>query len=101
MQCTKSFGYASVLVTFLYITLSVISLYTFGSSVGNGDTSTILHNLGNECSNNSTCPWESTVLRFMFLIVLACHIPFAFFSGKESLLIVIDEIDRKSISKAL
>ena len=101
MQCTKSFGYASALVTFLYITLSVISLYTFGSSIGNGDTSTILHNLGKECSDCSSCPWESTVLRFMFLVVLACHIPFAFFSGKESLLIVIDEIDRKSISKAL
>ena len=92
---------ASLLVTILYVTLAVISLYTFGSSIGSDDTATILKNLGNECIKDSSCPWESTVLRYIFLVVLACHIPFIFFSGKESLLIIIDELDRKSISKAL
>jgi hypothetical protein len=35
------------------------------------------------------------------MIVLACHIPYNFISGKESLLIIVEEIRRQSMSQAL
>ena len=68
----------------------------FGSAV----QSSILGNVGDECADGD-CPVESVVLRFLFLIVIACHIPFIFFSGKEGVLIVLDEVSRRSISQAL
>ena len=101
MAATKSFGYACLIVTILYIFMSSICIYSFGSGIK--EHSSILDNLGDECSPDDPeqCPFESKLLRAMFLVVLSCHIPFIFFSGKEGLLIIIDEIDRKSISKAL
>jgi hypothetical protein len=44
---------------------------------------------------------ENYVMQFLFLIILACHVPYLFFSGKEAILIIIDEIMRKSISFTL
>jgi hypothetical protein len=35
------------------------------------------------------------------LIIYVFHLPPCFFPGKEAMLIIIDEIDRRSISKAL
>jgi hypothetical protein len=37
----------------------------------------------------------------LFAVILACHIPYLFFSGKEALLIIVDEIMRKTISTSL
>ena len=40
-------------------------------------------------------------MEILFLTILGCHIPYIYFSGKEALLIVVDEIMRRSISLVL
>jgi len=37
----------------------------------------------------------------MFMIIAAMHIPIVFFVGKDTVLIIIDEIMRKTTSRAL
>jgi len=43
----------------------------------------------------------SYIIRISFMIVLACHIPYIFYFTKESLLIMIDETRRRSMTHAL
>lgn len=40
-------------------------------------------------------------MQLFFLVILACHIPYLYFSGKESILIIVDEIMRGSTSLAM
>ncbi len=75
----------------IYCTLAVLSIYMFGSSI----SSNVMDNIDAEVG------WESLVLRVAFLIVIACHIPFIFFAGKECFLNMYFELTRRSISKAL
>jgi len=80
-----------VFVFILYTSVGLLSVYMFGSGVD----SNVLDNV-NEESNTS-----SYIIRFMFLIVLACHIPYIFYFGKEGLLIFVDECMKRSMSKEL
>jgi len=43
----------------------------------------------------------SYIIRVSFLIVLACHIPYIFYTGKESMLIFLVEAIDKQMSRAL
>ncbi len=82
----------SLVISFaIYIALSVLSIYMFGSTVNQN----VLNNVVEMKS------LASFIIRISFLIVLACHIPYVYFSGKESLLIMIDEVRFNSMSKPL
>ena len=83
------------MVAIIYTFLAIFCFFLFGGSLDEG--SDVMDNINSEGKDY----WESFILRFLFLIVLACHIPFIFFSGKEALLIMIDEFNNQSISSAL
>ena len=92
---TKTVTYGICLTSCIYLFLSLVCIFLFGKSVG---VSTNVMDCINKEYIIDPNRWESFVLQFLFMVVLACHIPFVFFSGKESLCIVIDELDRKSVS---
>jgi len=86
----------------IYFSVATVSILMFGTEI----ESSVLLNIGQESQDNSlpkgsTKFWEAYIVQISFMIVIACHIPFIFFSGKEGLCILIDELDRKSISSAL
>lgn len=92
----KSITLGMILVLSIYVFLAISDIFTYGSKT----ESSVLDNIGNPFDDGSV-RWEAYLMQFLFLVILACHIPYIFFSGKESLLIIIDEIMRKSISLSL
>lgn len=82
-----------------YWVVGTIGCLMFGSSL----ESSVLLNIGAARHNDDPSKgfWEAYICQISFMLVLMCHIPFVFFSGKEAVLIIIDELQRRSISNAL
>lgn len=95
----KVVAISSSYASFLYILTGVIGMFMFGRTVGLD--SNIINNVGYEYEQSDGVHWECFGLRLLFLIIYVFHLPPCFFPGKEAMLIIIDEIDRRSISKAL
>lgn len=60
----------------------------------------MLNNIGQKYEGGKVY-WEAYLMQAIFLVIMACHIPFVNFAGKESLLIIVDEAHRKSISATI
>ena len=74
----------------IYVSLAITSIYKFGGTI----FESVLDNVDEETN------FESYIIRVSFLLVIACHVPYVFFSGKESLCILVDEIIRGKMTKA-
>ena len=81
-NCFKTCAYAIGACTGIYIIVGLLGIFFFGMVI----EKSILANIADEGKI-----WESITLRLIFLLVLACHIPFIFFTGKESVLAMVDE----------
>ena len=78
---SESIAIASAMSTLIYISVGILSIYTFGSELSDS----VLDNIDEESNV------YSYIVRSAFLLVLACHIPYIFFPAKESFLIIVDE----------
>ena len=87
----KAVGLGLSYVLAVYVTLGIISVYLFGSDINES----VLDNIAAETTISSY------VIRISFLLVLGCHIPYVFFSGKESICIIVDELKRGSMTESL
>ena len=73
----------------IYMGLAIVATYEFGSSLQHS----ILDSVDEQEHMTS-----SYLIRFSYLLGLLLHIPFVFFSGKESVLIMIDETWNRTLS---
>lgn len=87
----KAVNSTIVLVSFVYLSVSLFVIYMFGSAVNK----VFFENLKRL---NGKLTWEGLVVRIAYLIIVACHIPYIYFACKEAALIMVDEIQRKTIS---
>lgn len=87
----KAIGLGMVETCIIYLTCGIIAVYLFGSSI----SSDIMTNINEETS------FVSYLIRISFMVLLACHIPYVFFLGKEGACVVVDEIMTGSMSKSL
>ena len=82
------------LSTVFFTVVAVLGVYIFGSVV----------NLSGEVMHidlDSLQSWETLACQVIFLLLLCLNIPFMFFLGKDSLLLIIEETSRSSISNFL
>jgi len=76
----------------IYVVVGIVGVLAYGEDI-KGD---IMINI----SGQPDKPVSNYILMTMFMIIAAMHIPIVFFIGKESILIIVDELMRKSSTKS-
>lgn len=97
----KVFGIATLIAIFIFSGVSLLGILIFGANIvqsGGNLIGNIDREVALDTGNNH---WEAYVMRLLYFIIVITHTPPIFFPGKEAILIMIDEIDRKSISNTL
>jgi hypothetical protein len=84
--------YSLILITIFYMSLSVVTSYEFGSSLKHS----VLDSIDEQTKLDS-----SLLIRCAYLVGLVCHIPFMFFSAKESFLVIVAETWDKTLSRKI
>lgn len=79
----KASGYALACSMLVYIIVAFLSIYMYGSSI----SANIMDNVSKHEGE-----WTAILLGVVFLVVLGCHIPFIFFSGKQALFHLVNEL---------
>jgi hypothetical protein len=69
------------------MSFSTIGILLFRGSI----QSNVLSNFSTLKNPNGKPFFEAVTNQVAFIIVLFCHIPFSFYSGKEALCIIVDE----------
>jgi len=77
----------------IYLPVAFACIYLFGNKI----EINFFTNLGSVVE----VTWHTYVLRCIFIVIIACHVPYVFFAGKESFLVLIEETTNKTISSAL
>jgi len=97
----KVFGIATVIAIVVYFGVSVLGILIFGKNV-TLNAGNLISNINEESQNKKGgTHFEAYVMRILYFIIVVTHTPPIFFPGKEAVLIMIDEIDRRSISNTL
>ena len=97
-ECIKAVSYSCLVAGSIFIFTGYTTLFLFGNPMASHQN--FMNSVNNEYIRDPS-HWETYIIRITFITLIVCHIPFVFFNGKEALLIIIDEIDRKSVSDTL
>jgi hypothetical protein len=77
--------------SFILVMVGLLGLFMFGSVVNEN----VLKNVGDQEGNVG-----AQIVLGIYMVVLVCHCPYISFSHKEALLVLFDELHRRSLSNA-